>query len=307
MTTALVLGGGIGGERDVSIAGATAVADAIAASGRFEVEKRIVETLTREQLRALPGDVIVPILHGAWGEGGPMQDLLVADGRPYVGSGPRAARLSMDKIALKFIAQQCRVRTAVAAVLDENDSVCPLSLPVVVKPIRDGSTVGLHICRTVDEWRAARADSLRSERTCMVEPLIDGRELTVGVLGDEALPIIEIIPADGLYDYEAKYTRNDTTYLINPELPAGVAPQLLEDSLRLARQVGVRHLARVDYMLDRSGTPWLLELNTMPGFTDHSLVPMAARARTNDPLEMPELCARLVEMALADARQEVRV
>lgn len=303
--TTLVLGGGVGGERDVSIASATAVAEALQATGQFRVEKRIIETITREQLRALPGDVILPILHGPWGEGGPMQDLLVADGRPFVGSGPRAARLAMDKIALKFAAQQLGVRTAVAAILDANDPVCPLSLPVVVKPVREGSTVGLHLCRTIDEWKHARAESLRRTHVCMVEPLIDGRELTVGVLGDEALPIIEIVPADGLYDYEAKYARNDTTYRVNPALPDGVAERLKSDSVRLARAIGVRHLARLDFILDRAGEPWLLELNTMPGFTDHSLVPMAARARATEPLEMPALCARLVEMALADARQEV--
>lgn len=302
--TVLVLGGGVGSERDVSIAGANAVAAALGASGRFRVDKRIIEQVTRAELAALPGDVIVPMLHGAWGEGGPMQDLLVADGRPFVGSGPRAARLAMDKIALKLIAQQLGVRTAVATLLDPDDAPCALSLPVVVKPVRDGSTVGLHICRTAEEWRAARTESIQSRRICMVEPYIAGRELTVGVLGGEALPIIEIIPADGLYDYEAKYTRNDTRYLINPELPPGVAEQLARDSVRIFHEIGARHLARADFILDRAGTPWMLELNTMPGFTDHSLVPMAARARAGKPLDMPALCETLVEMALADASVE---
>mgnify|MGYP003700473027 CR=1 FL=1 len=306
-TTALVLGGGIGGERDVSIAGATAVADALAAHGQCSVEKRIIETVTRSQLASMPGDVIVPIVHGPWGEGGPLQEMLAADGRPFVGSGPRAARLAMDKIALKFFAQQLGVRTAVAAILDPEDGACPLSLPVILKPIREGSTVGLHVCRTPESWRTARAESLRRGSPYMVEPLIAGRELTVAMLGERALPVIEIAAPDGLYDYEAKYTRDDTSYVIDPELPDGVRERIQSDAVRIAREIGVRHLARVDFMLDQAGEPWLLELNTMPGFTDHSLVPMAARANQNDPLDMPALCARLVDMAMADITAETSV
>ncbi len=297
--TALVLGGGPGAERDVSIAGANAVAAALAAAG-FRVEKRIIERITAADLAAMPGDVVFPVLHGAWGEGGPMQDMLAADGRPFVGSGPAPARLAMDKIALKLIAQSLGIVTAVAAVLDADDPVCPLQLPVVVKPVREGSTVGLHVCRTPAEWDKARRDSARSGRVCMVEPLIAGRELTVGVIGDEALPIIEIVPADGLYDYDAKYARDDTSYIINPRLPAGAAEVVRDAALRLMRGVGAWHIGRADFILDETGTPWLLELNTMPGFTDHSLVPMAARARPGGAWDMPELCARLVTLAIED-------
>lgn len=296
----LVLGGGVGSERDVSIAGACAVAAALAESGRFGVEKRIIERITARDLAAMPGDVVFPVLHGPWGEGGPMQDLLAQDGRAFVGAGPRAARLAMDKIALKLVAQELGIATARAAILDPGDAECPLPPPVVVKPVREGSTVGLFVCRTADEWRDAREAAARNGRVCMVEALIEGRELTVGVVGDEPLPIIEIIPAGGLYDYDAKYARDDTAYLVEPALPAGVAERLAADTTRLAREVGARHIARVDFILDQDGAPWVLELNTMPGFTEHSLVPMAARARTNDPMDTPALCARLVGLALLE-------
>lgn len=302
--TVLVLGGGVGGERDVSVAGACAVAGALERDGRFTVNNRIIERITLDELRALPGDCVFPVLHGAWGEGGPMQDLLVADGRPFVGSGPRAARLAMDKIALKSTAASLGATASVSFVLDPLDPICPLSLPVVVKPIREGSTVGLYVCRSQEEWRRGRRASVASGRLCMVEPFIDGRELTVGVIAGESLPIIEIIPANGLYDYDAKYSRSDTQYVLNPDLPATVADRLARESAQLAERVGVRHLCRVDFILDPAGEPWLLELNTMPGFTAHSLVPMAARARGSSPLDMPQLCAHLVELALADAAVE---
>lgn len=299
--TVLVLGGGPGSERDVSIAGANAVAAALAAAG-FGVEKRIIERITAAELTDMLGDVVFPVLHGAWGEGGPMQDLLVADGRPFVGSGPAAARLAMDKIALKLTAQRLGIGTAVAAILDVDDPGRPLPLPVVVKPVREGSTVGLFVCRNAAEWGHARHESARSGRVCMVEPYISGREITVGVIGDEALPVIEIVPADGLYDYDAKYARDDTRYIVEPELPAGVAEFVRDAALRLIVGAGARHIGRADFILDAHATPWLLELNTMPGFTDHSLVPLAARARPGGAWGMPELCARLVTLALEDGQ-----
>jgi D-alanine-D-alanine ligase len=117
------------------------------------------------------------------------------------------------------------------------------------------------------------------------------------LLDGRALPIIEIVPAEGLYDYEAKYTRDDTTYVVDPELPSGVADRIKEQTARVARALRVRHIARADFMLDSSGSAWFLEINTMPGFTDHSLVPKAARKLG---LEMPELCSTLIRLALRD-------
>lgn len=304
MTTVLVLGGGPDAEREVSLRSSRAVSAATEQSGRFAVRYEVIGRPTLADLRRLPGDVIFPVLHGRWGEGGPLQELLAQDGRPFVGCGAPAARLAMDKVATKSLALAIGCPATATAILDPRDEGLPLPLPFVVKPVHEGSTVGLFVCRTPDEWRAAHRSSAESGKACMIEPYIKGRELTVGVVDRAALPIIEITPADGLYDYEAKYNRDDTRYDVNPRLPAGVGERIVADTLKLAAAMGVRHLCRVDFMLDAQGRPWLLEVNTMPGFTDHSLVPMAARATPpgGPGLEMPALCARLVELALRDAQ-----
>ena len=300
--SALVLGGGVGSERDVSIAGAAAVAAALERAG-FAVHREIVERLTADDLARLPGDVVFPVLHGPWGEGGPMQDLLERDGRPYVGSGPAASRLAMDKMALKLIAAGLGIATPSACVFDADDPGRPLPLPVVVKPVREGSTVGLMVCRTEVEWDHARRAAARSGGAHMIERLIAGREVTVGVVGGEKLPVIEIVPADGFYDYDAKYSRDDTRYIVNPDIPSRVADEITAATLELFDAIGARHIARADFIIDDAGEAWFLELNTMPGFTDHSLVPMAARARPGGAWAMPDLCARLIDGALAGTTQ----
>ncbi len=303
----LVLGGGPDAERDVSLNSARAIADALAAAGH-RVERRTIERLTADELARMPGEVIFPALHGGWGEGGPLQDILESDGRPFVGSGSMPARRAMDKIATKMAALALNIPTPAAHIVDWRDAECPMELPAVIKPVHEGSTIGLYLCRTPEEWTAARAaiadDVAQGDpRTYMIEPMIGaasggrGRELTVGLLDGRALPVIEIVPAEGLYDYEAKYTRDDTTYVVDPELPPGVAERIKEQTVRIARALGVRHIARTDFMLDSSGTAWFLEINTMPGFTDHSLVPKAARKIG---LEMPELCSTLVRLAVRD-------
>lgn len=307
--TILVLGGGPDSEREVSIRSAKGIAGALAVSG-FKVVNQTIDRLSADELKALPGEVIFPILHGGWGEGGPLQDVLEADGRAFVGSMSRAARHAMDKIATKFTALALGITTTPVHVLDLRDSVCPLPYPAIVKPVHEGSTVGLFVCTCDEDWAWARKtiDESRATgdaRAYMIEPCITrrgggkARELTVGLLDNRALPIIEIVPADGLYDYEAKYIRNDTTYIVEPTLPQGLTRKLQEQTAALAKVMGIRHLARADFMLDDEGNAWFLEINTAPGFTDHSLVPKAAK---HEGIEMPELCRRLVELAIRDAQ-----
>jgi D-alanine-D-alanine ligase len=302
MKTVLVLGGGPDAEREVSLNSSKGIAEALRAGGRHKVEYRVIDRISARDLAALPGDVVFPALHGAFGEGGPLQDLLEAAGRPYVGCGPRAARLAMDKMATKLAASRAGIPTAESCVINPKDDLLPFAAPFVVKPVHDGSSVGLHIVRTGSCWTAARAavrEDVRGNpgRVYMAERFIAGKELTVGLLDDQPLPVIHIAPAEGPYDYEAKYTRDDTRYYVNPTLPAGATERIQRDAVTLAEAIGVRHLARVDFILDGQGRHWLLEINTMPGFTSHSLVPMAAK---NVGLEMPALCLRLVELALRD-------
>lgn len=295
----LVLAGGPDPEHEVSIQSARGVADALRAAA-LSVHEQVIDALTAGQLARLPGAVVFPVLHGPWGEGGPMQDLLESDGRPYVGSGPAAARLAMDKLATKLAAASLGIPTAPAAVFGASDAEPPIDLPVVVKPVRDGSSKGVRLIRERSAWDDAWRELSAQDRlpAHMVERLVCGRELTVGLLdrgqGFTTLPLVEIAPAEGPYDYAAKYDRDDTLYTVRPELPANITEQASAYALGLGRALGVRDLARVDFLLDADGGLWLLEANTMPGFTSHSLLPMAARALG---IEMPDLCAGLVEAA----------
>lgn len=309
----LVLGGGPDAEREVSLKSAHFIALALREAGH-EVTNQTIDTLTVDELHRLPGEVIFPALHGGWGEGGPLQDLLEADGRPFVGCMSRAARHAMDKVATKFTARGLGIPTPDCCILDLRDTVPPLPFPLVIKPTHEGSTVGLFVCRSQQEWAIARStiDEQRAmqaqDRVYMIEPCIarpDGqkaRELTVGIIDGQPLPVIEITPATDLYGYEEKYTRSDTVYVVEPTLPPGITERVQQQTAALAKAMNIRHLARADFMLDMdnddpnatNATAWFLEINTLPGFTDHSLVPMAAR---HIGLEMPALCHKLVTLA----------
>ncbi|MCC6676226.1 MAG: D-alanine--D-alanine ligase [Phycisphaerales bacterium] len=299
----LVLAGGPDAEREVSLMSATNVAQSLREGGEFTINYQEIGRVSADELRGLPGDVIFPVLHGHFGEGGPLQDLLEADGRPYVGCGPRAARLAMDKVATKLAAARLGIPTADLSIFNPLDAVCPFDPPVVLKPVHEGSSVGLHICRAGEQWaraHAAASADMREHpgRVYLIERgLLGGRELTVGVFDGAALPVIEIRPAEGVYDYQAKYFRDDTAYICAPELPVGLTERIQAQASALARSLGVRHLARADFILDETGTAWLLEVNTMPGFTGHSLFPMAARYAG---IETPRLCAMLVRAAWRD-------
>ncbi len=314
----LVLAGGPDAEREVSLLSSAAIAEGLRASGRYRVNYQVIGRLTAAELRGLEGDVVWPALHGQWGEGGPAQDLLEANGRAYVGCRPRAARLAMDKVASKFLAQAVGANCTTTAVLNPAEDGCPLAFPVVLKPIFEGSTIGLHVVKSAAEWPRARSAAIETGKPYMIEPFIKGTELTAGMVAAwgtpaqagaskleaesqklEALPLIRITPAEGLYDYEAKYTREDTRYEVNPSLPAGVTEHIGQVTGRLAAAMDIRHLCRADFILDDQHKAWFLEVNTMPGFTSHSLVPKAAR---HAGLEMPELCAHLVDRALAERR-----
>jgi D-alanine-D-alanine ligase len=295
-TRVLVLKGGPDAEREVSIRSGTMVAAALRRAG-MDVNEVTVDRATADEVRALRGDVVFPVLHGAWGEGGPLQEILEADGRPYVGSAPAAARLAMDKVATKRAVAEFGVPTPASQELRPGAEFA-LACPVVLKPADDGSSVDLRICRSPQEVMRARLELEPRRDRVLAEEFIVGRELTVGLVDGECLPTIEIRPLQGTYDYEAKYNRDDTQYLLDPPLPAGIAEAVRAFSRAAWHAVGCRDVARVDFMLDERG-PWFLEINTMPGFTDHSLVPKAA-AHAGVPME--SLVSALVGRALARAR-----
>lgn len=303
-----VLGGGPDAERDVSLNSSQTVADALAKNPRFRVQRHVIGALTQRELAGISADIIVPVLHGPWGEGGPLQDLLEQDGRPFVGCGSKAARLAMDKLASKLIAAAHRIPTAEAAAFSAIDPGCPLPFPVVMKPVHEGSSVGVHFASDNASWQKAHAAVLADRekhphRTYMIErAIVGGRELTVGVLDEQPLPPIEIKPKEAFYDYHAKYHSDDTKYTVGPELPVALTQEVQRAAQEMFKAIGARHLCRVDFLLDSDFRPWFLEVNTLPGFTSHSLFPMAAAdTRVGPGLDITTLCTRMVDLALRDA------
>jgi len=254
------------------------------------VIEAVIDSPCAEELAELGGDIVFPVLHGHWGEGGPLQSELERLGKPYVGSGPEAAALAMDKMRTKAILARDGVSTPVALELAADDP-CRLEPPLVLKPVDDGSSVDIRICHTQAEVERARAELHPRRRRLMAEQFIAGRELTVGIICGQLLPVIEIVPAAPFYDYDAKYERNDTRYLINPDISLAASETARRAADLAFTRLGCRDVARVDFRVDEDGEVWFLEINTMPGFTTHSLVPMAARASGVD---MPALCGLLV-------------
>ncbi len=300
--TILVLMGGPDAEREVSIMSGREVAAALRKSARFRVVDRVIDQPSLDELAVIAAesqcDVVFPVLHGHWGEGGPLQQLLDELRLPYVGSGAEAAARAMDKLFTKSLLKAAGEMQSPRSFEIGPDDECRLEPPVVLKPVDDGSSVDLRICKTRDAIAAARCELHPQRPRLMVEQYVRGREITAGIVNCKVLPLIEIIPAVTFYDYEAKYTREDTKYIIDPPLPAAVANAMRRTALLAFETLGCRDVARVDYIVNEHG-PWFLEINTMPGFTTHSLVPMAARATGVD---MPTLCAELVDAALTRDR-----
>jgi D-alanine-D-alanine ligase len=289
----LVLKGGPDAEREVSLRSGAMVAAALRRAGA-QVEEITIDRPGLAEIRAMPGDVVFPVLHGPWGEGGVLQEILEQDGRPYVGCGPDAARLAMDKPASKRAVAEDGVPTPPSQVLRPGDALT-LPTPLVLKPCDDGSSVDLRVCATAEDAARARLELHVRRPILLAESFIEGREITIGLLEDRELPLIEVRPKCGLYDYEAKYNRDDTEYRLDPELPPGVAESIRKWARAAWRRLGLRDVARVDFMLDARGA-WFLEANTMPGFTDHSLVPKAA---AHAGLSMERLVVGLAERAMA--------
>ncbi|HID77900.1 MAG TPA: D-alanine--D-alanine ligase [Planctomycetaceae bacterium] len=299
MTTAwrvTVLRGGPSAEREVSLAGGAAVAAACRRLGYQVTEADILP----DQLRALeePADVIFPVLHGEFGEDGQLQAILESRGLCYVGSGPEASRLAMDKLASKQRWEAVGLPTAPWIRVDAHSDPAQLDrfgAPAVVKPVREGSSIGVAICDSIEALRNGVRQAVARHGQVLVERRLDGPELTVGILEHQALPVIEIRSALGFYDFRAKYHRDDTQYLFEPDIDAATYQQAQSVALEAFRSLGCRHLGRVDMIADRRRGLQLLEINTLPGFTDHSLLPKAA-ARVG--IDFDHLVERLVHAAL---------
>lgn len=326
-----VLMGGTSAEREVSLASGLAIVKALRDKGHqvstVDTARGFIAAGDEEQLlpegvhAAPPGDVndaISPMdlcqvnqlgdadvaflaLHGGQGEDGTIQALLEMLGVPYTGSGPLGSGIAMDKDVTKRLLRDSQVPTLpwrVARAPDfsfDADTIEDLiGAPLIVKPSRQGSSVGLTIVEEMGQLRAAVDEAAKYDTEVMIERFVRGRELTVGILGDQALPPVEIRPKKGIYDYESKYTPGMTEYLCPAPLDTEMVAQVQAYAMRAFRVLKLRGYARIDFILAKEQL-WCLEANTLPGMTATSLLPKGANAVG---IEFPDLCERIVQLAL---------
>lgn len=292
-----VLLGGTAAERPVSLKSGAAVLEALRGRG-VDAHPYDPAEGGLQGLEAARFDRVFIALHGRGGEDGQMQGALSLLGIPYTGSGVLASALAMDKWRSKLIWQAAGLPVPAYALLRE-DTDCAaiegqLGLPLFVKPANEGSSIGITKVKTPGHLEAAWREAARYDRLVLAERDLSGGEFTVGILGDAALPVIRIEPATEFYDYEAKYIRDDTRYLIPSGLPADREAEMKVLAQQAFTVLGCRGWGRVDMLLDAAQTPYVLEINTAPGMTDHSLVPMAARASG---IAFADLCLRILELA----------
>lgn len=330
-----VLLGGTSAERDVSITTGMAIAKALQASGhtvealdcaygdrkidfessaasvikatppdieqeKAKLDRNIFKTV--DYLIAHKFDIAFIALHGGYGENGQLQAVLELSRIPYTGSNSLASAIGMDKHLSKLMFLSAGVPTAPWYHARrhqplERAEVKKLGLPLVVKPNAQGSTVGLSIINNWDDLDAALATAYRYSDSVLLEQFVPGRELTVTVLGEEVLPVVEIIPESGFYDYESKYQSGRTRYVTPAELPEDLTAEIRAATLRGFQAIGCSGYARIDFRLREDRQYFCLEVNTLPGMTPTSLVPKAAKARG---IEFPELMERIIKMGLAN-------
>lgn len=332
-----VLFGGISTERNVSIAGGRAVVEALRSKGHNVIPvdpalgadwKRSEEVLnggngvpSLDELSKMSSrniidcinsdafdnvDVAFIVLHGKWGEDGRMQSLLELRGIPYTGSKVKGSAIAIDKNSSKMIFLAANIPTPPWYVVRPKDYENyeyfeeirgELGNHLVIKPNDQGSTIGITIVESgnLDEIHDGILTASEYSDLVLIEQFIEGQEITVGIIGEDTLPVIEIVPEDGYYDYEHKYTKGKTRY----DCPADISEDIAEFTQSMAHTaymaLGCSGFARADFRLDEDGQPFLLEMNTIPGFTATSLVPMAAKEVE---IEFPELCERIIEIAL---------
>ncbi|HLE93946.1 MAG TPA: D-alanine--D-alanine ligase [Sulfuricaulis sp.] len=292
-----VLMGGPSAEREVSLKTGKAVLSALQ---RQNVMARGMDA-DKSTLRILEDEKFERVfiaLHGRWGEDGVIQGALEMLDIRYTGSGVLGSALAMDKLRSKYLWSATGIPTPEYVVLasgtDPDEVVGKIGLPVFVKPVREGSSLGISKAKTSAELKAAWEMAAKYDDQVIAERFIDGAEITCGILGDQALPLIRIETDREFYDYEAKYILDTTRYLCPCGLPSGQELELQSLARRAFTILGCSGWGRVDFMLDNSGKPYALEVNTVPGMTDHSLVPKAAK---HAGMNFDELVLRILETA----------
>jgi D-alanine-D-alanine ligase len=277
-----VMMGGLSREREISMRTGKAILKALTEKGYHalpvDVGQDIAETLIREKI-----DLAFIALHGRFGEDGTIQGMLELMRIPYTGSGVLASALALHKIVAKKLFSCEHIPSPKYEVfrreaIEKNlTKAISLPLPVVVKPAREGSTIGISIVRKDEELLPALKEAGQYDEEILVEEFMKGSEITVGILEDIPLPVIEIVPKSGFYDYHSKYTKGETEYIIPARIPREKYLYAQEVSLRAFQALGCSGCARVDLMTDKEGNPFVIDVNTMPGMTETSLLPKAAQ------------------------------
>jgi len=277
-----VLMGGVSPEREISLKTGEAVFSALKDLGykvtKVDAGKDILERLLRLKI-----DIAFIALHGGWGENGGIQGVLDIAGIPYTGSGVCASAVAMDKILSKKIFFYHGLPTPKFWVYEGRSSGIreflkkkSLKLPIVVKPSTGGSTIGISIVSPGEDLELAISHALSFDRRVLLEEYIEGRDLTVGILRNHALPVVEMVSKSGFYDYKAKYTKGETDYICPAQIPARTTKQIHEIALQAYTALGCKGAPRIDFRLSPDNKPYILEVNTIPGMTETSLLPMAA-------------------------------
>jgi len=276
-----VLMGGLSREREISLRTGKAIHKALLEKGynacAIDVDRNIAESLIKKKI-----EIAFIALHGRYGEDGTIQGMLEMMGIPYTGSDVLASALALHKVMSKKILLHEKIETPDfeyfrrEEIEREPGKKVSLPLPVVVKPAREGSTIGITIVKKEEELLRALKEAGKYDEEILVEAFVKGKEITVGILNDIALPIIEIAPKSGFYDYHSKYTKGETEYIIPARIPREKYLHAQEISLRAFKALGCSGCARVDLMTDEEGNPFVIDVNTMPGMTETSLLPKAA-------------------------------
>lgn len=295
----VVLMGGTAAERDISLKSGTEVTQALQQAG---VDATACDVKSVEDVLAVTSqyDRAFIALHGRWGEDGGVQALLDALDFPYTGSQMTASALAMDKLRTKWLWQGVGLPTPGFQVVSPSQpfdkNAFELGFPVIVKPSHEGSSIGMRKVDDLNSLEEAIAFAQDYDTEILIEQWVTGREYTCGVLGDSALPMIHLKTDHDFYDFDAKYQSSSTQYICPCGLPAEQEARIQALVMKAFHALGARHWGRVDLMLDENGQAWLIELNSVPGMTDHSLVPMAAKAAG---IDFPELVRRILSMTLA--------
>jgi len=292
-----VLAGGLSSEREISLKSGRAVVASLIRTGFDVVFIDVKSDSFTEEIEAAGVDIAFIALHGKFGEDGGVQRILEAKGIKYTGSGPEASRLAMDKIASKKIFKEADIPVAKHSILTKESDLFRenIEIPCVVKPGSEGSSIGLSIVADRKELDRAVREAFSFGKKVMIEQFISGREITVGVLGDKALPIVEIITEKGVYDFDAKYSSSATRYIVPAEIGEISYQDAQNLGLKAHRILGCRGFSRVDMLISGFGEISVLEVNTIPGLTERSLLPMAAKQAG---LDFDQLCVRMLLEAI---------